>query len=126
MGPVERWVDAAHVKGGDLVQRIVHAMRCMDMYVRIVIRPQKWEMEAGERRERNKRQARWRICAMLVRIDKDEKQRELLEARQLVRAGLVCANTRDAGRVTTRGGVNYDETRRSATRIQVPYKISTR
>ena len=101
-------------------------MRCMDMYVRIVIRPWKWEMEAEERRERNKRQARWRICAMLVRIYKDEKQRELLEARQLVMAGLVCANTRDAGRVTTRGGVNYDETRRSATRIQVPYKISTR
>ena len=62
---------------------------------------------------------------MLVRIYKEEKQRGVLEERRRMRAGLVCANTRDVGRVTARGGVVYDETRRNAPRIQVydKYKV---
>ena len=77
------------------------------------------------RREDEKQRARWRICAMLVRIHKGDKQRGMLEERRRMRVGLVCANTRDVGRVTARGGVVYDETRRNAPRIQVhdKYKV---
>ena len=125
VGPVERWVDAVHEEGGDLAYRIKHAIRCMQMYVRVSLRPQRREREARVRKQEEKRRARWRICAMLVRIHKGEKQRGMLDERRRVRAGLVCANTRDVGRVTARGGVVYDETRRNAPRIQVhdKYKV---
>ena len=73
MGPVERWVDAAHANGADLVPRIKHAVRCMCTYIQVVQRPQRKEREAREERERRKRRARWNICAMLVRIHKEEK-----------------------------------------------------
>ena len=43
VGPVERWVDEAHTEGGDLVHRITHAMRCMQTYVRVTLRPQRRE-----------------------------------------------------------------------------------
>ena len=56
---------------------------------------------------------------MFMRIYTEEKQQEMLEERRRAREGLVCANTRDAGRVTARGGVRYDETRRYAPRVQV-------
>ena len=122
---MERWVDEAHTEGGDLVHRITHAMRCMQTYVRVTLRPQRREREARVRRKDEKRRARWRICATLVRIYKEEKQRGILDERHRMRVGLVCANTRDAGRVTARGGVVYDETRRNAPRIQVhdKYKV---
>ena len=125
VGPVERWVDGVHEEGGDVVRRIMHAMQCMQAYVKIVLRPQRREREERVRRADAKRRARWRICAMLVRIYKEDKQRGILEERQRRRVGLVCANTRDVGRVTARGGVVYDETRRYAPRIQVydKYKV---
>ena len=119
VGPVERWVDAVHANGADLVPRMKHAIRCMCTYVQVILRPQQKEREAREERERSKRRARWNICAMLVRIYREEKQQEMLEERRKAREGLVCANTRDAGRVTARGGVRYDETRRYAPRVQV-------
>ena len=104
VGALEVWVEKAR---GDehLTHRITHAMRCVFTYTRLITRP------IESKKERRAR-ARWEICAMLVRIYKDGKQRDMLRERAERRGERVCARTRNVGRLAPKGGVTYDETKR--------------
>ena len=104
----------------ELGGRILHATTCMVAYVRTVVQPMKRAREEEEVRCRGIERARWRICALLVRDLRQRKQQAVLDARKAkgARAGLVCANTRNVGRLAPRGGVVYNETRRNRERIQ--------
>ena len=89
------------------------------MYVRMVVRPVIREREREEMQRAKVKRARWRICALLVRSYRQSVQQDILSARAMSREGLVCAHTRYVGRITPKGGVVYDETRRNRTRIQI-------
>lgn len=130
VGTIERWVDKVHYEDGDegrttyamttaVTTRILHAMKCMITYVRMVVRPALRVKELEVREEARLRHAKWRICALLVREYKQRKQTQMLEDRSKAREGLVCAHTRNVGRLAPKGGVVYDETRRNKARIQV-------
>ena len=71
-------------------------------------------------------QERWRICAALVREYKQQKQQQVLDTRRRTREGLVCANTRNVGRLVPKGGITYDETRRHKAHIQVEDRYALR
>ena len=120
---VEAWVDEVHGrdahKGEKLKQRIVHAMRTLGMYIRVVVRPNVKAAEEQQKQHKRRQHARWLICAKLVCIYKDMQQHMLLQDRAQARIGLVCANTRNVNRLTPKGGVTYDETRRNKPRIKV-------
>ena len=119
VGPVERWVDAVHEgKGTRVEERLRHAMRCLIVYVREVTRPT--EKRGRERRAEaeRKRHAKWMVCAVLVRIYKQQKQKEVLQQRAESRVGLVCASTRNVGRLGPKGGIKYDETKRHKAHIK--------
>ena len=116
VGPVERWVDEVH-REGELVARMVHAMTCLMVYIRHVHRPVQRRRECERREVARRRHGLWLICSTLVRIYKQDKQIETLRARAQAREGLVCAHTRNVGRLAPQGGVKYDETRRYRERI---------
>ena len=122
VGAVERWVDEVHEgeahTGAQLVKRIVHAVHAMRMYTVYVTRPAASVLHAKREAEKRKKHARWLICARLVCIYKGDTQKETIQRRLREREGLVCAHTRDIGRVTPRGGVTYDETKRRGNRIK--------
>ena len=99
------WVEEAHGDGHLTHHRIAHAMRCVVTYTRLVTRPIEHKKERRER-------ARWEICAMLVRIYKNEVQGNTLRERAKRRGEKVCAHTRNVGRLAPKGGVTYDETKR--------------
>ena len=130
VGAVERWVDSVHYEEGSgdkepcamtlaLGNRVLHATKCMVMYVRMVVRPVIREREREEMRREKVKRARWRICALLVRSYRQSVQQDILSARAKSREGLVCAHTRYVGRIMPKGGVVYDETRRNRARIQI-------
>ena len=117
VGKVERWVDAAHA-GTHVVGRVKHSMRCLIVYCRWVHRE---EVKARKRKAevaRQKRHAWWPVLACAMRLYKQDKQQKLLEDRLVQRRGLVCASTRNVGRLGPKGGVRYDETRRNKPRIK--------
>ena len=128
VGGVERWVDAVHFEGGSgearamgagLEERLVHAMRCLAVYVRVVVKRMQREHEHNEECKERKRKALWNICALLVREYKQRIQDNLLNTRKETRCGLVCAHTRNVGRLGPMKGVRYDETRRNRPSIKV-------
>ena len=122
IGCLETWVEAVHgrdaYKGDILKKRIIHAMYTLMVYVRIVVRPKHAQQAAQAMRLAKKKHAKWRVCAHLMRVYKDQKQSSLLEERANARRGLICANTRNVGRLAPKGGVTYDETRRNKPRIR--------
>ena len=126
MGKVERWVDAVHIEehSGDpramttgLGERVTHAIRCLVVYARVVIRPARRAHEKKVAEVTRRRKALWKICALLVREYKQSRQEDILRTRKRGREGLVCGNTRNVGRLGPKGGVMYDETRRYRQRI---------
>ena len=119
MGPIERWVDAVHEGTGTRVEeRVRHAMRCLVVYVRWVIRLAEERRKEQNAEARRKRHAKWMVCAVLVRIYKQQKQEEVLQQRAASRVGLVCASTRNVGRLGPKGGITYDDTRRHKAHIK--------
>ena len=122
---IERWTDRVHREGCE-VQRIGHAMRCLGMYVRSVLRPAEQQRKEREKFERRRWFAKRKICAYVMSVYKQWKHEEMLSARARRRAGLVCAGTRSAHRVTNIGGVSYDETRRNKKRIDELDKYKVR
>ena len=119
VGCVEQWVDVVHESKGTNVQaRVQHAMRCMIVYTRLVTRPRAEAKAADMREVKRKCHAKWLVCAALVRIYKQNKQEAVLDSRATQREGLVCASTRNVGRLAPKGGVTYDETRRHRTHIK--------
>ena len=128
VGEVETWVDAVHFEresgdaraiGTGLEPRLVHAMRCLVVYVRVVVKRAKREHACDEERKERKRKALWNICALLVREYEQRRQDYILHTRKEARRGLVCAHTRNVGRLGPMKGVTHDETRRNRPRIQV-------
>lgn len=67
---------------------------------------------------RIRKRARWRICAYLVATYRQSLQENILRERADHRVGLVCACTRNVGRIRPRQGVVYDETQRRPHRIK--------
>ena len=59
------------------------------------------------------------MCISIVQIYKNDKHTGILTDRAAARDGLICAHTRNVGRLTPKGDVTYDETRRNKTRIRV-------
>ena len=53
-----------------------------------------------------------------MNVYKQAKQNEMLHKRAVTREGLVCAHTRNVGRLKPKGGVTYDETKRYRKRIE--------
>ena len=132
VGPVERWADEVHYedKGeGEgrvnhamttrLGDRVGHATKCLITYVAAVMRPAVYARKKEELHSKRVAGAKRRICAILVREYKQQKQQQLLDERARARGGLVCANTRNVSRLAPKGGVRYDETRRYRARIQI-------
>ena len=95
--------------GAQLVKRIVHAIHAMRMYTIYVTRPAACVLNKKREAEKRKKHARWLICArlMCISIYKGDTQKETIQKRLREREGLVCAHTRDVGRVTPRGGGGY-------------------
>ena len=122
VGAVERWVDTVHArtegKGTNVQARVQHAMRCMIMYTRLVTRPRVAAKAVVMNEEKCRRHAKWLVCAVLVRIYKQNKQEAMLDSRVRQREGLVCASTRNVRRLAPKGGVTYDETRRHRAHIK--------
>ena len=117
VGRVERWVDAAH-EGEHVAGRMVHGIRCLIVYCRWVHRKEVREKRRKEEVVRRKRHAWWPVLACAMRLYKQDKQQKILDDRLVQRRGLVCANTRNVGRLGPKGGVHYDETRRNKARIK--------
>ena len=67
---------------------------------------------------RRVREAKWRICALLVREYKNNKQRDMLDKRKELRGDRVCSRTINVGRLTPKGGVVYREGRVNTARIK--------
>ena len=112
-----QWVDKVHTKE-EITSRIKHAIITLGMYVRIVVRPQERRKTQELEEMQRKQKAKWNICAYLVNTYKNSVQQRILEERAEERRGLVCANTRNVGRLTPKGGVTYDETKRHKHRIK--------
>ena len=128
VGGVERWVDEVHFEGegGEaramgtgLEDRLVHAMRCLVVYVRVVVKRMQREHARQQECTERRRRALWRICALLVREYRQRQQDYLLHSRKERRSGLVCAHTRNVGRLGPMKGVKYDETRRNRPSVKV-------
>ena len=110
--PVTAWVEDVHGrdahKGEKLKKRIIHAIATLHAYIRLVSKPAD-ERKTKERQQQQKRQrAKWVIYAYLVRTYKNDKQQQMLEDRAMLRNGLICAHTRNVGRLTPKGDVSYD------------------
>ena len=127
--PITIWVDEVHgddtYKGEKLKKRVMHAITMLRAYVMLVMRPDAQRQLEEKERSKNKQRARWNICAYLVRVYKNDKQQGILEDRAEARSGLICAHTRNVGRLKPKGGVVYDETRRNKTRIRVDEVYNT-
>ena len=93
-------------------------MRCRVVYIRLIAKPEEAVRGDKSKREEQRRRALWRVCAVLVRIYKQDKQQRILDERAKQREGKVCAHTRNVDRLTPKGGVTYDETRRRGERIK--------
>ena len=61
--------------GEQLVRRIVHAISAMRIYTIYVTRPAASELKKKQESEKRKKQARWLICARLMRIYKEDKNK---------------------------------------------------
>ena len=112
-GAIEIWVDGAHEKG-NLLHRIKHAVRCLQLYIYTVTRPAAKIREKEEEGRHRIKEARQRLFKRAYIIYKNELQRRMLEERAEQRRGLVCASTRQAPKITR---VRYDETARRGNRI---------
>jgi len=111
--PLQSWTQAHR----EPVPRILHAMKCLELYVKRITKPrQRADAERRESSER-KRKARWRIYAYLVRLYKQSKQTALLHDRATHREGLVSASTRNVGRLAPKKGVVYNHTKQYKPRI---------
>ena len=123
------WVDDVHgpdAHKGDLIKRrITHAILTLATYVRLVVRPRHAQRDDAAVRMKRRQHARWEVCAYLVRTYKNQKQQNTLDERADARRGLVCAHTRNVGRLTPKGDVTYDETKRYAARIRVDETYKT-
>ena len=97
------------------VDRLQHAMRCLIQYVRMVYRPSRVAKHTQEVRTRK---AKWNICAYLVRTHKQAQHEKTLAERVTLRAGKICAHTRNVQRLTPKGITSYDETRRHRPHIK--------
>ena len=102
----------------EVTDRIVHAMRCVIQYNRWVYRRRQQQLEEEAKRVKKKAWHKWFVCGAIVRRYKEMKQSDLLEARAAQRQGLVCATTRNVGRLGPKKGVVYDETDRRGTRLK--------
>ena len=92
-------------------------MKCLEQYIRWIAKPQALHKQAHILAQQKKQKALRRICGYIVRAHKHNIQQQLLQSRAQNRAGLICANTRNAERLTPKGGVVYDETKRNKPRI---------
>ena len=115
--PITQWVDEVH-KDEAIAHRVTHAILTLGTYVRLVVRPQERRKKQELEKVKRKQNARWKICAYLVQTYKNSVQQRTLEERADARKGLVCANTRNVGRLTPKGGVAYDENKRHTRRIK--------
>ena len=118
VGALRVWADGACTGERVRVERLIHNIRCLVVYIRLIAKPE--EVARGDKRKREdlRRRALWRVCAVLVRIYKQDKQQQILDERATQREGKVCAHTRNVDRLTPMGGVTYDETRRRGERIK--------
>ena len=90
-GAIEIWVDGAHEKG-NLLHRIKHAVRCLQLYIHTVTRPAAKIREKEEEGRHRIKEARQRLFKRAYSIYKNELQRRMLEERAEQRRGLVCAS----------------------------------
>ena len=112
-GPIHAWT----IQSYTVVQRMLHSVKCIEQYIKWIAKPQMIvEQAAAEARNRIKL-AKWSICAYLVRVYKQCKQEQVLLDRADARRGLICAHTRNVGRLTPKNGVTYSDTRRYKPRI---------
>ena len=84
--PVEAWTSTRTYTD---VQRILHGMKCMECYMRWIVKPQQRELKEHILSEQRKKRARWRICAILTAIHKQSIQETTLKNRASQREGLV-------------------------------------
>ena len=91
--------------------RVVHAMQCLNAYVTCVLRPAKIERERVQREEKRRKHALWLKWSNVWTKYKQWQQSEMLRLRVESRAGLVCEQTRNVGRLTPKNGVTYSETK---------------
>ena len=111
--PLRDWVDSER----DIVQRILHGMQCLRLYMIRIAQPALRETVAKEEKARIRRHARWKIYAYIVRVYKQNKQQQILQSRAAHRVGLVSANTRNVGRLAPKQGVIYNHTKQYKPRI---------
>ena len=97
---------------------MMHAIQCMATYVCMVLRPAAREQEEEQRREKQRKHSMWLKWSRIWTLYKQQRQQEALSARVEARAGLVCAQTRNVGRLGPKRGVKYDETKRYRARIE--------
>ena len=125
-GALAAWVDGACKEERARVERLLHNMRCLAVYIRLIAKPEEEVRKDKDKKDGLRRKALWRICATLVRIYKQDKQQRILDERAKQREGKVCACTRNVDRLTPKGGVTYDETQRRGERIKQDevYKVN--
>ena len=117
VGRVETWVDEAHT-GAHVVGRLIHGIKCMLVYNRMIHRPEREARRRTLEAARRRRHAWWPVLACAMRLYKQEKQQSMLAHRLEQRQGLVCASTRNVGRLGPKGGIAYCDTRRNKVRIK--------
>ena len=121
VGGIERWVDSVHeepMDEGRVQNRIVHAMQCVVAYICMVFRPAAREQKAEQLQVKQRRHNAWLKWSRVWTLYKQQRQQAMLDARAKARAGLVCAQTRNVGRLGPKGGISYDETKRYRARIE--------
>ena len=88
------------------------------MYICTVLRPAACEQKEEQLRVKQRRHKTWLKWSRIWMLYKQQRQQEMLSERAKAREGLVCAQTRNVGRLGPKGGVTYDETRRYRARIE--------
>ena len=82
--PMKIWASQGKGKGHDAA-RVQHKMACTFKYIVYVVRPKLQAERLEEARARRVQKARWRICALLVREYKNNKQHDMLDKRKELR-----------------------------------------
>ena len=82
-------------------------MKCLEIYVKRISKPRQLAAAEVVALNARRKKAKWRICAYLVRLYKQDKQTAILTDRATHRAGLVSASTRNVGRLAPKKGVVY-------------------
>jgi len=82
---LKEWIQESR----EIVPRVLHAMKCLEIYVKRISKPRRRAAAEVIALNARRKKAKWRICAYLVRLYKQDKQTAILADRAIHRAGLV-------------------------------------